>query len=107
MSTDTEINVDRTILEKAAGTKRHALAENGLAGDEAHRRLEKFGPNAMPDTGAHALRRAIGKFWAPVPWMLEATIMLEIVLGKSVEATIIGALLIFNAALGLFQEGRA
>ena len=29
------------------------------------------------------------KFWAPVPWMLEAAIVLEMVLGKYVEAAII------------------
>ena len=39
--------------------------------------------------------------------MLEAAIVLEIVLGKYVEAAIIAALLVFNAALGFFQEGRA
>ncbi len=55
----------------------------------------------------HPLRMAIEKFWAPVPWMLEAAIILELVLGKYVEAAIIAALLIFNAALGLFQESRA
>ena len=50
---------------------------------------------------------AIEKFWAPVPWMLEAAIVLELVLSKYVEAAIIAALLVFNAALGLFQESRA
>jgi H+-transporting ATPase len=79
----------------------------GLMSDEAHRRLEKFGPNAVPDTSVDPLRRALAKFWAPVPWMLEAAIVLEIVLGKYVEAAIIAALLAFNAALGFFQEGRA
>jgi H+-transporting ATPase len=39
--------------------------------------------------------------------MLEAAIVLEIVLGKYVEAAIIAVLLVFNAALGFFQEGRA
>jgi H+-transporting ATPase len=53
------------------------------------------------------LRRALAKFWAPVPWMLEAAIVLEILLGKYVEAAIIALLLAFNAALGFFQEGRA
>jgi H+-transporting ATPase len=81
--------------------------QNGLTSDEARRRLEKFGPNAMPDTSMHPMRMAIEKFWAPVPWMLEAAIVLELVLGKYVEAAIIAALLIFNAALGLFQESRA
>jgi H+-transporting ATPase len=61
----------------------------------------------MPDTALHPLRRALAKFWAPVPWMLEAAIVLEIVLGKYVEAGIIAGLLVFNAALGFFQEGRA
>ncbi len=81
--------------------------QSGLTAREAHRRLEKFGANAMPDTSMHPLRMAIEKFWAPVPWMLEAAIILELVLGKYVEAAIIAALLIFNAALGLFQESRA
>ena len=79
----------------------------GLTADEARSRLEKSGPNAMPDTAVHPLRRALAKFWAPVPWMLEAAIVLEIVLGKYVEAGIIAGLLAFNAALGFFQEGRA
>jgi H+-transporting ATPase len=79
----------------------------GLTSDEVRGRLEKFGPNAMPDTSMHPLRMALEKFWAPVPWMLEAATVLELVLGKYVEAAIIAGLLVFNAALGLFQESRA
>ena len=78
-----------------------------MTGDEARHRLEKFGPNTMPDTALHPLRMALEKFWAPVPWMLEAAIVLELVLGKYVEAAIIAGLFVFNAALGLFQESRA
>src|SRR5580658_10093203 len=79
----------------------------GLTSDEARRRLEEFGPNAVADTGERPLRRALTKFWAPVPWMLEAAIVLELMLGKYAEAGIIAALLAFNAALGFFQEGHA
>jgi H+-transporting ATPase len=79
----------------------------GLTSAEARLRLEKFGPNAVPDTAARPLRRALTKFWAPVPWMLEAAIVLELASGKYVEAAIIAMLLAFNAALGFFQEGRA
>jgi H+-transporting ATPase len=85
----------------------NVLSGNGLSSEDARQRLIKEGPNAMPDTSEHPLRRAIGKFWAPVPWMLEAAIILELVLGKYVEAGIIAALLVFNAALGLFQETKA
>ena len=80
---------------------------SGLTGDEARRLLTRFGPNAMPDTSMHPFRMALEKFWAPVPWMLEAAIVLELALGKYVEAAIIAGLLVFNAALGLFQESRA
>ena len=82
-------------------------ALTGLTSGEAHTRLEKDGPNAMPDTSAHPLRNAVAKFWAPVPWLLEASIVLELVLHKYYEAAVIAALLVFNAALAYFQESRA
>jgi H+-transporting ATPase len=83
------------------------IAAKGLTSDEARARLEKDGPNAMPDTSAHPLRNALAKFWAPVPWLLEAAIVLELVLHKYYEAAVIAGLLVFNAALAYFQESRA
>jgi H+-transporting ATPase len=83
------------------------MAADGLTSAEAHSRLEKDGPNAMPDVSAHPLRNALAKFWAPVPWLLEASIVLEVALHKYFEASIIAGLLVFNAALAYFQEGRA
>ena len=79
----------------------------GLTSDEARARLAKYGPNAMPDTAIRPWRMALAKFWAPVPWMLEAAIILQLVLHEYVEAAVIAGLLVFNAALGFFQEGRA
>jgi H+-transporting ATPase len=84
-----------------------AQTPTGLTSEEVRSRLEKFGPNAVPDTALHPLRRALTHLWAPVPWMLEAAVVLEIVLGKYVEAGVIAVLLAFNAALGFLQEGRA
>jgi len=79
----------------------------GLTATEAQTRLTASGPNSIPDTALHPLRMAVAKFWAPVPWMLEAAIVLELTLDKYVEAAIIALLLIFNAVLGFFQESRA
>ena len=90
-----------------ASAKDAEAAAAGLTSEEARRRLEKFGPNSVADTSVHPLRRALSQFWAPVPWMLEAAIVLEVVMGNYVEAAIIALLLVFNAALGFFQEGRA
>ena len=74
---------------------------------QARRLLGQDGPNAIADVAQHPMRRAIGKFWAPVPWMLEAAILLQLFLGEYAEAGLIAFLLVFNSALGFFQEGRA
>jgi H+-transporting ATPase len=83
------------------------LAANGLTSNVARSRLEQDGPNATPDTSVHPLRNALAKLWAPVPWLLEASIILQVVLHKYFEAAIIAGLLVFNAALAYLQEGRA
>jgi len=81
--------------------------EPGLTTQEAQGRLQTIGPNSMPSAALHPLRRMIDKLWAPVPWMLEAAIVLELVLHKFTEAAVIAFLLAFNAALGFLQEGKA
>ena len=48
-----------------------------------------------------------GQILGPVPWMLEAAIILQAALHEYVEAAVIALLLVFNAVLGFFQEGRA
>ena len=79
----------------------------GLTREEAENRLRQYAPNAVREAKARPFLAIAKKFWAPVPWMLEATIVLELILGKRPEAIIIGCLLIFNAALGFVQENRA
>ncbi len=44
---------------------------------------------------------------APVPCLLEAAIVLQLILHEYVEASVIGVLLVFNAGIGFFHEGRA
>jgi len=39
--------------------------------------------------------------------VLEATIVIQMFLGKSGEAAIVGALLVFNATISFIQEGKA
>lgn len=84
-----------------------AILPSGLAEADAQKRIALDGANTVPDPDAHPWRMAMGKFWAPVPWMLEAAILLELSMGKFIEAAIIAFLLAFNAALGLVQESRA
>src|SRR5476651_2446938 len=91
------------------GTREWSLAETaiGLTAGEARRLLQTDGPNAVVDVAQHPLLRAVNKLWAPVPWMLEAAILLQLGLGDYVAAAVVALLLLFNAALGFFQERRA
>jgi len=47
------------------------------------------------------------KFWAPIPWMLEAAGVLTLLMQKQADAMIIFSLLAFNAMVSYLQEDRA
>ena len=79
----------------------------GLSAAEAQRRLAQFGANAIADKPTPAWKLLAAKFWAPVPWMLEAVIVLQLLLGRRLEALVIAALLVFNAVVAFVQERRA
>lgn len=101
------MNPAATTAEPVAAEHSSDPAIAGLTGDEARRRLEQFGPNETANVAEHPLRRVVGKFIAPVPCLLEAAILMQVFLHEYIEATVIAVLLVFNAALGLFHEGRA
>ena len=82
-------------------------AVRGLSTQEAAEWLKKFGSNAIPEPKSHPVRAFLMKFWAPVPWMLEITFILEMALRKPVEAIIIALPLTGNAVLGFIEEGTA
>jgi len=79
----------------------------GLTAAEARARLAEFGPNAISEEVTPRWRSFGAKLWGPVPWLLEAAIVLQLGLGARLEAALIGGLLLFNALLGFVQEGRA
>jgi len=47
------------------------------------------------------------RFWGLTAWMLELTIVLSYILGRSPDLIVIAALLIMNAVLGFAQEQQA
>jgi H+-transporting ATPase len=82
-------------------------SRGGLTSDEALILLSEFGPNVTAEEHPQPWRTLLAKLWAPVPWMLELAILVELWLGKDLEAGIIGGLLAFNALLSSVQERRA
>ncbi len=80
---------------------------DGLTTAAAQARLAQFGPNAVREETPHPWRQFARRFWAPIPWLLEAAVILQLFLGERVEAEVIAALLVANALLGFLQEGKA
>jgi len=82
-------------------------AQHGLSTVEAQARLLKFGPNEIAPSKPHPLRDLLLKFWAPIPWLLEGTIVLAVATGRSQDAVAVAFLLAFNVVLSYTQERRA
>jgi H+-transporting ATPase len=79
----------------------------GLTAAEAAKRLAASGPNALPEKKVNPLLKLFGYFWGPIPWMIEAAAALSAVVKHWADLTIILVLLVFNAAIGFFEEHKA
>lgn len=87
----------------ALGSDRHT----GLSGREAESRLEREGPNEVPEKTAHPVLGLARKFWGLSAWMLELIALLSFILGKHADLAVALALLLVNAILSFLQEQRA
>lgn len=109
MSSLNEFATDRS-SDSAETEKPKAVTldpEEGLSAAEAKSRLTQFGYNEIREEPSGPLRSILGRLWGPIPWMLEAALVLELILGKVAEPALIAAWLLFSAILGGVQERRA
>lgn len=79
----------------------------GLTSDEAAERQQQFGLNQLASDPPRPLRLFLSKFWGIIPWILEFTLVLQLLLGKTIDALIIVVMLIVNAIIGFGYERRA
>jgi len=79
----------------------------GISEVEARLRLQRDGPNAISEAPRSKLALLGGKLWGPVPWLLEAAVILELALGNYVQAAIITVLVATDALLSFREEGGA
>ncbi len=83
------------------------VAPQGLSAEGAQRLFAEYGPNEVVEPKLHPLAVFLRSFWAPVPWMLEAAVLLQALNGEGLEAAVIAGLLLFNAVLSYVQGARA
>jgi H+-transporting ATPase len=87
--------------------KRLESSPDGLKGAEAKKRLATYGPNEIAEKKDNPLLKLLTYFWGPIPWMIEAAVILSGVLRHWPDFFIILLLLVANAAVGFWEEHQA
>ncbi len=85
-----------------------ASGAEGLAEDEAGRRLERFGRNELPPPKRRSvLIRFLSQFDNLLVQVLLAAGVVTIALGHLTDAAVIFGVVVINAVIGFIQEGKA
>jgi H+-transporting ATPase len=87
--------------------QRLSASDEGLSASEAAKRLEKFGANEITEKKISSLRKFLGYFWGPIPFMIEAAAVMSAVIQHWPDFAIILMLLMLNAVIGFWQENKA
>lgn len=82
--------------------------EKGLTHAEVQSRLEKYGPNSLKDEKKRSLlSRILAQFADFLVLILIAAAIISVFVGESTDAIVIIAIVVLNAFLGVYQEGKA
>ncbi len=79
----------------------------GLTQTEAKARLEKYGYNELPEKRENLILKFLSYFWGPIPWMIEAAVVLSALVRHWPDFFIILILLVANAVVGFWEEFTA
>ena len=74
---------------------------------EAQKRLTQYGPNELEEKKTNMFLKFLSYFWGPIPWMIEAAVILSAVARHWPDFFIIMVLLFANALVGFLEERQA
>ena len=80
---------------------------DGLSQVEAQKRLTQYGPNEIEEKETNPFLKFLSYFWGPIPWMIEAAVILSAVARHWPDFAIILLLLLANAVVGFWEEYQA
>ncbi len=102
-----ESNDELKTLPMPEVEKRLGSSPNGLTQAEAAKRLTQYGPNEIEEEKTNPLLKFLSYFWGPIPWMIEAAVILSGVVRHWPDFGIILVLLVANAVVGFWEERQA
>ena len=98
---------DLKSLPLAEVQKKLGSSPDGLTQAEAAKRLTQYGPNEIEEKKTNPLLKFLTYFWGPIPWMIEAAVILSAVARHWPDFGIILVLLLANAVVGFWEEREA
>ncbi|HEY4934843.1 MAG TPA: plasma-membrane proton-efflux P-type ATPase [Terriglobales bacterium] len=87
--------------------KKLGSSPDGLSQAEAEKRLTQYGPNEIEEKKTNPYLKFLTYFWGPIPWMIEAAVVLSAVVQHWLDFCIILLLLCSNAVVGFWEEHQA
>ena len=87
--------------------KKLEASPDGLSQTEARKRLTQYGPNEIEEKKTNPFMKFLTYFWGPIPWMIEAAVILSAVARHWPDFVIILLLLLANAVVGFWEEHQA
>ena len=98
---------DLKTLPLAEVEKKLGSSPDGLSQAEAQKRLTQYGPNEIEEKKTNEFLKFLTYFWGPIPWMIEAAVILSAVARHWPDFGIILVLLLANAVVGFWEEHQA
>ena len=98
---------DLKTLPMAEVQKKLGSSPDGLSEAEAQKRLTQYGPNEIEEKKTNLFLKFLSYFWGPIPWMIEAAVILSAVVGHWLDFFIILVLLFSNAVVAFWEERQA
>ncbi len=87
--------------------KELSSSPDGLSKTEVQARLDKYGPNELPEKKQNPLLKFLSYFWGPIPGMIIVAAVLSGILKHWPDLVVILALLVMNAIVGFREEYQA
>ena len=98
---------DLQTLPLAEVEKKLGSSPDGLTQVEAQKRLTQYGPNEIAEKKTNEILKFLSYFWGPIPWMIEAAVILSAAARHWPDFGIILLLLLANAVVGFWEEHQA
>ena len=87
--------------------KRLNSSPDGLTDPEAKKRVGQYGANKIEEKKTNPFLKFLTYFWGPIPWMIEAAVILSGIVRHWLDFGIILLLLVSNAVVGFWEEHQA